>query len=340
MQEPTITYHLVKLDGSDPPVDFARMVSLLQEGYPQLRITPLAEAAVRISHDKSNVPVEFTTAPFLLDPTLGDRPGMQITMGNSDSAALHLFRSIARDLGYRVYHSLHRAFMVTDPDLVDAGQLQPTEQIFGIFKAKRLTPLYLHSETSVQYAVSDADHSVHIINPGMFQFFHDHGTIEAQTPEFSYPVATSVVQFTAFYDASLVPTNFYRYWRRDQKIINYSFIDVRSPERQLSVHPYIHAYNAVHGSYEPFAGAGKLPQAVSIGPKESIDATITRVVRDELKIAGGYQRAKVGEYVSFVRDADQSLTPLLHVDVYLTVPAAAPRPNPQPQRGWDHMAAG
>jgi hypothetical protein len=340
MEETTISYYLVKFDDGNLTGDFARILELLG-GYPQLHIEPTGATSVRITHEKSNQPVELTITPFRMVPALGEKMGMLLTLGRTDSAALHLLRGIARSVGYRVFHTAYQALMVQDPDLVDAGQLDPSEKIAAIFREIHLKPVYLHSETSVQYGISDTDRSVHIINPGMFQYFYDNGVDANSTAEFSYPVASSIVQFAAYYDAGLIPTNFYRYFRRDQKIINYSFIDVRSPERPLRIRPSIHIYNALFGTYEPLApDPSGTPAVVTLGPNESIDATLLGVVRDQMNVARGYQRAKVGEYVSFEGDAANILTPLLHVDIYLTQAEPQPKANEQPQRGWDRMAAG
>jgi hypothetical protein len=225
--------------------------------------------------------------------------------------------------------------MPKDEDLIDAGQLVPSEKTAKIFRIKQVEPVFIYPRSGLQYCRFNKDSTIHIINPGLFSYFIDYDVTEEITSEFSYKVAKDTIQFVAWYDAGLIPINFYRYWQRDQKIINYSYIDIRRPDRKIFIKPYFYVYNSERQEYISLVSD---KSAVSFADKirngETLDISLTRIVRDDLKLCDNYERAKVSNLVSFDRDRDNILTPLLHVDIYLESANISPEIKQQSQRGW------
>jgi hypothetical protein len=334
MEQIMTTYFLVKFDALDVAQDFAKMISRI-ENLNGFVISSISEGHVTVTKEGINTPIDFSISDFQSGLDKSSHGALQVTFDKTNSNISQLFRILALENKYRVFYPDLGCYLPGDSDLLDVNQLVPSEKVGKIFRIKQFKPIYLLPDVGVQYCVSLIDNSVHIINPGLFKYLHEFDVDESSTPELSYKVADNIKQFSALYDEDLIPTNFYRYYQREMKIINYSYMDIRHPDRKIFIKPYFHVYNEERQAFEPMTSDNSaLSFADKIRLGETIEQSLIRIVKDELQLGPDYFRAKVGSYVSFDRDRENILTPLIHVDIYFQSLNIDQNIKDKSQRGW------
>lgn len=179
-------------------------------------------------------------------------------------------------------------------------------------------PVFYYQATKTFYALS-CDGSVHIINPGFLDYVIKKGVVKGEAAEeLGYQVAASLQSFGVLYSRGLVPINFYEYYQRSRKIINYSFINLRNPGRKFFVEPRIYELNALSSSFFPIAGASEsLPFVEKMRKGENLDRLVKRLLLKELKVADDYAGAVVDNKVDFMEDGNKVLTPKLTVSIFI-----------------------
>lgn len=170
------------------------------------------------------------------------------------------------------------------------------------------------------------------------KFFLGFGVDEKPNPEYSYPVAPNLVEFVALFDQNLIPTAFYEYFQKSLKILNYSFFDILNLKRKVFIKPFFFEYNLKRQEYLPIASEqSALNYADKARVGETLHMAITRMVKDDLKLAPDYFRAKVSQKVEFDRDKEGVLTPRLFVNIYLKDMNLSEEFITQSQRGWTSL---
>lgn len=201
---------------------------------------------------------------------------------------------------------------------------------------KKLKPLFSYApDFSLWYAQSIEDGSIHFLNPYLLQYFLDYGVDSGYDPEFSYAVATNVIEFVALCDQELIPVKFYEKYNKSLKIVNFSGFDIYNIHRKVFIKPLFFAYNKTKQEYEMITSEqSALNFADKVRPNETIETCIKRIVRDELKIADDYYRAKVTHKIDFDRDKEGILTPRLWICIYLQTVNENQEIKEKSQRGW------
>ncbi|MFC1646877.1 hypothetical protein ACFL1A_01205 [Patescibacteria group bacterium] len=336
MEQTRLTIYLIKYNVLKPEEDFAKIVSKISN-IPDFELNQVDnKITVKIKDKNSNF--EFSVTSFKTGLEKENQAAFLLNLGVSDSDVMDLFRHLARDFGYRMYEPELGSFLPINPDMVLVKQLIPDENIAKVYRAKKFQPLYVRRRLHTQYAISELDKGVYILNSGMSEYFAQYGVDTSNTPEFSYKVADNPQMFTALFDSELIPLSFYRHFRKSQKIINYSFMDIMNVRRKVFVKPYFYVYKKEKQTFEALTSdKSALSYADKIRPGEDLDKTITRIVKVEMKFSDSYYRAKVDGFISFDRDRNNKLTPLLSVYVYLLDINLNPEKKKESQRGWQSI---
>jgi len=181
-----------------------------------------------------------------------------------------------------------------------------------------LRPLFLTQQTKDLYALSATD-TVHFVNPHLFNYILRIDPPEIDKRELSYTVAPNIDRFSVLYDRELIPKNFYLYYRKPFKIINYSNFDINNVRRKVFIEPYVFELDAF--GTEPFMRQNSDGRRVlymdKIRKGETLQGALQRIVKTELKIADDFIGAIVHPRVSFDLDRDGIVTPRLIVSVFV-----------------------
>lgn len=239
-----------------------------------------------------------------------------LTCEKIDNVTVNSLKAVIQRLGYRIFNTSLNCYLPQDINLSDVISIFD-QKILDILNTKGFKPIFYLNDIKVMYAQSKKDYSIHLVNSYLLDFFLKFGT-EEETPEFSYEVAPNLPLFVPLFDAGLIPYNFYQYYRKPTKIINYSFFDIENVKRKIFFKPYIYELNSKNQAFYTIASEGSsLIVCDKIRKGETLDDAIKRLLKEELKIADDYIGARVVRDIEFDRDKKRELTPRLLVFVYV-----------------------
>lgn len=279
----------------------------------------------------------FSLAKSSALPGTSGQASMMLVSEPSDFVTVDIIRSIARQLEYRVFSIDHESFLPVDHDLLETTvQLSATEKGSEVFSKKGFLPVFAHRHDGITYAKRMSDATIHIINPYMLHYFLDNGADTSYALEFSYIVAPNIKEFVSFYDQDLIPTTFYSHYRKPLKIFNYSDFDINTIDRKVFVHPFFYSFNVKKQAYEPIAAFDSAlhSYASKVLKGETLETSLRRMIRDDLKLADDFVRARVTNRIGFDRDREGRLTPRLYVCVYMTDVTWTDFTKQKAERGW------
>ncbi|HUW22114.1 MAG TPA: hypothetical protein VMW41_05635 [Candidatus Bathyarchaeia archaeon] len=221
-------------------------------------------------------------------------------------------------IDYKLYSESYQSFIPKDPELIadDIGNFnKEVRKSLGQFNLK---PVYFYQKTKHYYALT-ADGTVAIVNRYLLDFLYKKEIPEQKLDELSYVVSPNLRIFAGLFEKGLVPTKFYDYYGRDFKIINESHINILNSSRKVFVKPLIFEFNQEAYEFYTYASdsSSSLLAMDKIRVNESLNDTILRVLKDELKIADNYIGAHVEENIEFDRDKEGIMTPRLIVRIYV-----------------------
>lgn len=255
-----------------------------------------------------------------------------------DNITVPVIKNAAIGLGYRIFNTILNCFLPEDPNLddVSSGIIDP--KINEIIKKSALLPLFRFLNTLVFYAQSK-DKSIHLINSYLLEYFLTVGTAYEATPEFSYRVSPNLELFIPMYDQGLVPLNFYEYYRKPIKIINYSSFDIENVRRKIFIKPFIFELKDRTQKFFSLAAEGSsLLYCDKIRKEETLNDAIIRVLSKDLDIADDYIGARVSRRIEFDKDKENKLTPRLLVFIYVDKIRNRKKVEKEAQRGWRSIA--
>lgn len=332
-----VTYYLVRFEVLDAQEDFNKMVSALGS-MPGMNVTPSEAGGVSISVEGSKLTSNFRLTDFKLSTTAERYSTMLLSCDQTNFTILTIFRRLATEFGYRVFSASLGSFLPTDIGLNDVSTMVIKENATKVFNTKGFKPLFGYQDGVRFYAQSVRDHTIHIINPALLNYFAEFGTDEKPEPELSYQVADTLQQFVAMHDAEIIPIHFYEYYSRSLKIINYSYINVWRVRRKIFVKPFLFEYDKTRQSYEMISGErAAVHFADKIRKGENLDTSLKRILGEELKIGNDYVRAKVAHRIEFDRDKEDKLIPRTFVSVYMREIPKTKRIKKQSKRGWTSL---
>ncbi len=187
-----------------------------------------------------------------------------------------------------------------------------------VFEERQLKPIFDLSKTDLGclYVLNDKG-EVHLLNPSMIMHCIDLNTTDV-TEEFSYKVADTIQEFVSKIDVGLIPADFYKYYKRSLKIIDYSDFGIGNPGRKVFIKPYIFELGDYNTGFVKLSSEkGGLIFMDKIREGETLDIALRRILQDHLKIATDYIGAVVMKELEFDKDKNNLLTPRLVVKVFL-----------------------
>ncbi|MCH7951225.1 hypothetical protein IH980_00610 [Patescibacteria group bacterium] len=332
-----VSYYLVRFDVLDAQEDFNKMVSALGS-LPGMNVIPSESGGVVIAVEGTKLTSQFRLADFKLSPTADKHATMLLSCEQTNLAILTFFRRLAADFGYGVFSTTLGSFLPTDLGLNDVSAMVVKEKGTIVFNAKSFKPIFGYEDGFRFYAQSARDQTIHIINPALLDYFAEFGTDKRPVPEFSYQVADTLQQFVAMHNAEIIPVDFYEYYGRNLKIINYSFMNIWRVRRKIFIKPFLFEYEKTKQSYEMVSGErAAVHFADKVRKGENLDTALKRIIREELKVGNDYVRAKVGHKVEFDRDREGRLIPRLFVSVYMQEIPKTKKIREQSKRGWTSL---
>jgi hypothetical protein len=265
----------------------------------------------------------------------------KLTIAKEDAVNLHLIKMLAARarVRYRIFSTLYDCFLPVSTDLENLEFGLRDEKLAAIFSQFDLKPIYYNQHFGCYYALT-IEQEVVLVNKYLIDYLYGKDIPEKQLPDLCYVVAGSMESFGLKYDRRLIPTDFYEYYEKQIKIVNCSNFNINNPGRKVFVKPYIFELRQEMGEFYQMAGndGQALLLMDKIRPGETLDQTLVRVVRDELKIAEDYLAAYVSDNVEFDRDRDGDITPRLVVWVYVDkIVKERPKVMQMSQTGWKSL---
>lgn len=250
-----------------------------------------------------------------------------------------LMRGIATPLRYRVFSPSLNSYLPDDHLLIDgAWVIDP--KIQTILNERGYRPLFFVKNTLLLFAQPNGQEEVHLINNVLLDYLLTFGNKPGDpNEEFSYEVAPDLQTFAMYYDCELIPFNFYLYYKKPLKILNFTTFDTESIDRKVFVKPLVTELNK--RDQKPYIVAAEGSSLIimdKIRPGENLETTLKRVLREELKIADDFVRAKITK-IEFDRDKEGIITPRLVVVVYVDKikEEAKERIENEKGRGWQSI---
>ncbi len=268
----------------------------------------------------------------------GDMANIKIMTARSDYHAVYTFRAAAWYMKLDVKHDGTSLRLPKNPHLILPFLLVKSAEFLAIMESSVYNLAFIATSNRHQphayYLKHRQTNEIVIANPGLLDFYLKHGIYEAND-EFAYKVADNPADFVLKLDAGLIPEIFYEYFGRSQKIINQSQFPLHNIKRKVFFTPYVYELDAPNDNLNRLSGGGML--ADKVRPGETLDASIRRVLREELKVSGDYIGAIVEPSVSFDRDRENKLTPHLTLHVYLRQTDLNDNDRKSAQRGWSSL---
>ncbi|MFC1722385.1 hypothetical protein ACFL0C_01910 [Patescibacteria group bacterium] len=141
--------------------------------------------------------------------------------------------------------------------------------------------------------------------------------------------------FVRKFDFEIIPTNFYEFYRRSFKIINFSEFNIEDPGRKVFVKPYILEFDNDKNDFFKIAwDQSALLFMDKIRKDETLNDTILRILKEELKIADDYVGATVARVIEYDLDRHNNLTPRIVVRVFIENAHLTNEQKAQKDRTW------
>jgi len=265
----------------------------------------------------------------------------KLIVAKEDAVNLHVIKTLAARarVKYRIFSTLYNCFLPTSIDLENLEFGLRDEKLAGLFSQFDLRPIY-YSQYFRNYYALTKENSVVLVNKFLIDFMYGKDIPENSISDLYYVVAANMQSFGLKYDRHLIPTDFYEYFNKSIKILNYSKFNINHPGRKVFIKPYIYELREETGEFYQIAGNDG--QALLVMDKirqgETLDQALTRLVKDELKIADDYLGAYVSNEIEFDRDRDGLVTPRLVVWVYVNkIEKERPKVMQLSQTGWQSI---
>ena len=221
---------------------------------------------------------------------------------------------------YQLFDERENRFVILDPRLDPMSWVPSFKKMNDCLKTLGLEPLYFFLPTKAIYALNKKN-EVEIVNAFLLKNISEKGWDEEdgkELRELTYQVADKLEDFDILFARGLIPTSFYKFYRKKRKIVNYSHINIENPGRKVFVKPHIYCLRDFRsGPYVKEDRGVSLLFMDKIRKGETLNDTLIRVIKDELQVAEDYIGAIVHEELEFDRDRFSRLTPRLIVSVYV-----------------------
>jgi hypothetical protein len=317
-EKPKVTYYIFSKVSQDPVRDFQQLLLELKSGW-VIDVIQNSQSQATLSNnmgysaDLSLIhenPIEGEAFPFTA----------RLTLHPEDASTFNAIRRVLwrPQIEYHLYSQTLTSFLPKDPELLVEEIGDHNKETYRTFEQFNLKPIFFYQKTSHYYVLTETG-SVHLVNPYLLNFLYMKDIPEKQLDELSYEVSPSLKLFVGMFEKGLIPTKFYEYFNRHTKIINKSFINIGNPGRKVFVKPLIFEFDQENFEFYTYAGdsSSSLLMMDKIREGQTLNDTIIRVLKDELKIADDYVGALVQEHLEFDRDKEGKITPRIIVMIYV-----------------------
>lgn len=337
--EVLVTHILIQENIQTNEEEFEKLVSALgtmpDVGVQKCPDTP-SKITLFYSRDPFRADLEFKEEPLPSELSPYPLPTARIEVKSSrvDHITVDLLKKLAISFGFRIFSPNLGVYLPKNVNLYStfSGFLKP--EVTEALTKRGYRPVFMWKGSFTCYAQKENDESVYIINGFLLEYLST-TKIELDSEEFSYKVANNLSDFVAKFDADLIPYNFYRHYKKSLKIINLSDFDIDHIDRKVFVKPYVMELNHLkQGFYRVASEGGSVILMTKVLEGETLDDTLKRFLREDLKVADDYIGAVVNPFLEFDIDKQNKLIPRLLVKVYLDEKVLTPEHKEKLNRGW------
>ncbi len=337
-----VTYYAVNLKDELTEEDFGKAISIINES----KFVILNN----VDHENKQASLFYENTPHQTNISLREiepvenlmysklpKKRIVIECDKTDFVTPGFFKSALKQLGLRIFSKEMQCLLPRQDYIADCVTFtnENHEKVVKTLKHYNLTPVFVLGTTYSYYAKSVIDEKIYFINDNLLYHLlrleKDYPIID----ELYYKVAENIEDFVRKFDFELIPTEFYKYYKRSFKIINYSDFNIYNPGRKVFIKPYILEFES--NSYDFFKIAwdqSALLYMDKIRPGENLDKAILRILREELKISHDYIGATVAKILEYDLDKENKLTPRLVVRIFVENAALSEQQKSQKNRTW------
>lgn len=246
----------------------------------------------------------------------GAHPCLVLTIQVGDRESYQTVRSLLESLPLRdhwqIFSERHECYMPHAPDIIPAEVATWDERIPSILSHFEQVTAFA-TLSGIIFSKNEKGELL-LVNPHLLSFALRTGTEGIAAGEFAYAVAPDVATFCTYYDFHAVPMDFYRFYRRPLRILNYSGFDIKNPGRKVFLRPHIYQ-RMKDRRFSLTKNEGALTYMDKIRKGETLEQSLCRILSQDLKIADDFCRAVVWNPIEFDLDREGNVTPRLQLDV-------------------------
>lgn len=337
--EVLVTHILVQENIQTNEEEFEKLVAALST-IPDVGVqkSPDTSSKVTLFYSRETFRADLELKEEALPSKLSQFPlptaRIEVRSSRVDHITVDLLKELAISFGFRIFSPDLGVYLPKNINLYStfSGFLKP--EVTEALTKRGYKPIFMRKNSFTCYAQKDNDEAVHIVNGFLLEYFSQ-TKVELASEEFSYKVASNLAEFVAKFDADLIPYNFYSHYKKSLKIINLSDFDIDHIDRKVFVKPYVMELNHLkQGFYRVASEGGSVILMTKVLEGETLDDTLKRFLREDLKVADDYVGAVVNPFIEFDIDKQNKLIPRLLVKVYLNEKVLTPEHKEKLNRGW------
>ncbi len=337
-----VTYHIFKPNEQITSENLSKLLSVLNELEGVIINAPEGEPDTTYLYYNNNpyqakITFEEITTDEQLKLTKLPKNRIVIETTQTDFVTPDLLRRFIAQFEMRIYSTFYKCLLPRDMELIDCASFvsENHEKAVRVLKRFNLEPIFLINGSYHYYCKNLTDNTIHFVNDNLLYHFILTENDPPATKEMSFKVAEDIEDFVRKIDFGLVPTNFYEYYNKPFKILNFSGFNINNPGRKVFIKPYILEFDVEKSDFFKIAwDKSALLYMDKIRQGETLNDTILRILRNELKIADDYVGATVARQVEFDLDKNNVLTPRLVVRVYVEKANLSQEQQSQKDRTW------
>lgn len=310
IKEPTSTFSVFNLN-----------VSLNQDVFNQF-ISKIKKLLGENSMQELDGKYIFKTAynkKFVINlQSTSDNFKIKVICAKTDHSTMYTLRAIANEHKLKVKHDDSGIRLPENPNLIMAEFLTLSQELQAAFDKTEYELVFMlqhaFQEPDVFYLKAKDGCGIYLVNNDMLDFFLLNNTYEMNN-EFVYKVADNIEDFATKFDLYLIPTEFHEYYGKNLKIINDSKFSIDKINRKVFILPYVYEIGNSEKNINQLSNSAML--ADKVRPGETLDMSIKRILREELKITDDYIGALVESKIEYDYDRENKITPKLTIRVYI-----------------------
>lgn len=311
-------FNLSEMGGAIQPEEFQEIVHLISR-IPDWKIE--AKNEVVLSYlTPTGVPGTLELAQLSEGDSSqrGAHPCLIMTIHSGDRASFGFIRSILSSLPFRkswmTYSEHHACYLSRSLDIFPAELARWDERVPKLLELYGETVAF-YTDTELVFTRNSLG-EIGLVNPFLLDFALSQNVDKLDSRELIFTVAKNVSEFCSLYDFQAIPFDFYQFYRKPLRILNYSHINLDNPGRKVFIKPFIY-FLGEDGRYGLTKDERALTAMDKIRRGESLDKALVRILSDDLGIAKDFDRAVVYKRLEFDLDREGQITPRLLVNIFI-----------------------